>query len=328
MSRGIILDCDLLPEKKSLVDEFDDLELDQPMSFNDFRPSEKKKNKTTEEISNAVDDDTDDWGDILQQFKAPKVKASGSNYRKSDVYDFLHGGGKKKKKKKKEAEGPKDYSHEFEAEMGLYQNLLKDSTAFTDSLQKRYYSLESSKSSARGIGKFTTDLISAINQSRDGSIKLISQIASLKKDIINLNMKERKESEAAKGEDGEDLSSFSSSFLKKLIQQDRSDAAIYGDGTPVDGGEEDIFESINDALGDDARDPEIDKLLKYENRNIKLVAYVSRSTNDYEVKAIDPDTGEEIDDYPIQQISHLDINPSTEVASDEYHTKYPIIWTD
>ena len=122
------------------------------------------------------------------------MKASASNYRKSDVYDFLHGGGKKKKKKKKEAEGPKDYSHEFEAEMGLYQNLLKDSTAFTDSLQKRYYSLESSKSSARGIGKFTTDLISAINQSRDGSIKLISQIASLKKDIINLNMKERKES--------------------------------------------------------------------------------------------------------------------------------------
>ena len=98
MSRGIILDCDLLPEKRSLVDEFDDLELDQPMSFNDFRPSEKKKNKTTEEISNAVDDDTDDWGDILQQFKAPKVKASASNYRKSDVYDFLHGGGKKKRK--------------------------------------------------------------------------------------------------------------------------------------------------------------------------------------------------------------------------------------
>ena len=51
---AIILDCDLLPERsksKSLVDEYDDLELEQPMSFNQFRPSETKKDEKASEIS-------------------------------------------------------------------------------------------------------------------------------------------------------------------------------------------------------------------------------------------------------------------------------------
>ena len=332
MASGIILDYDMQPskvKKRSLLDEYDELELEEPaMSFNKFRPSEIKKDKETSELAKSVDEDEidDDWLGVLSQWKTPKVKTH-KNYRNSDVFDFLHGeSGKKKKKKKKEKEGPKDYYDDFAPEIGLMRNMLEDATKFTDSLQKRYYALESTKSSARGVGKFTTDLISSINQSRSVSSQLLNNITSLKKSIADLNMKERKEAAAANGGDGEDLSNFSASFLRKLIQQDRSDAAMYGDAVPISGDEDDIFDNISELLADNGRSDEVDKYLKYENRNVELVAYVDPDTDAYEVKALAED-GEELYDYPIPEVERMDINHSTEIATDEYHTRYRIIWT-
>lgn len=332
MASGIILDYDMQPskvKKRSLLDEYDELELEEPaMSFNKFRPSEIKKEKETSELAKSVDEDEvdDDWLGVLSQWKTPKVKTH-KNYRNSDVFDFLHGeSGKKKKKKKKEKEGPKDYYDDFAPEIGLMRNMLEDATKFTDSLQKRYYALESTKSSARGVGKFTTDLISSINQSRSVSSQLLNNITSLKKSIADLNMKERKEAAAANGGDGEDLSNFSASFLRKLIQQDRSDAAMYGDAVPISGDEDDIFDNISELLADNGRSDEVDKYLKYENRNVELVAYVDPDTDAYEIKAIAED-GEELYDYPIPEVERMDINHSTEIATDEYHTRYRIIWT-
>ena len=332
MASGIILDYDMQPskvKKRSLLDEYDELELEEPaMSFNKFRPSEIKKEKETSELAKSVDEDEidDDWLSVLSQWKTPKVKTH-KNYRNSDVFDFLHGeSGKKKKKKKKEKEGPKDYYDDFAPEIGLMRNMLEDATKFTDSLQKRYYALESTKSSARGVGKFTTDLISSINQSRSVSSQLLNNITSLKKSIADLNMKERKEAAAANGGDGEDLSNFSASFLRKLIQQDRSDAAMYGDAVPISGDEDDIFDNISELLADNGRSDEVDKYLKYENRNVELVAYVDPDTDAYEIKAIAED-GEELYDYPIPEVERMDINHSTEIATDEYHTRYRIIWT-
>ena len=332
MASGIILDYDMQPskvKKRSLLDEYDELELEEPaMSFNKFRPSEIKKEKETSELAKSVDEDEidDDWLGVLSQWKTPKVKTH-KNYRNSDVFDFLHGeSGKKKKKKKKEKEGPKDYYDDFAPEIGLMRNMLEDATKFTDSLQKRYYALESTKSSARGVGKFTTDLISSINQARSVSSQLLNNITSLKKSIADLNMKERKEAAAANGGDGEDLSNFSASFLRKLIQQDRSDAAMYGDAVPISGDEDDIFDNISELLADNGRSDEVDKYLKYENRNVELVAYVDPDTDAYEIKAIAED-GEELYDYPIPEVERMDINHSTEIATDEYHTRYRIIWT-
>ena len=37
--------------------------------------------------------------------------------------------------------------------------------------------------------------------------------------------------------------------------------------------------------------------------------------------------GEELYDYPIPEVERMDINHSTEIATDEYHTRYRIIWT-
>jgi hypothetical protein len=326
---AITLDWSTQPKsRKSLLDEYDELEQSTgAMSFNQYRPSEVKKDKDTKELEAADTEADDDWEFTLSQFRTPKVKAS-KDYRSSEVYDFLHGGGKKKKKKKKDKkEGPKDYNEEFEQDIALMRNLLEDSTKFTDSLQKRYYALESSKTANRGVGKFTTDLISSINQSRTVSSQLLNNITSLKKNIADLNMKERKEAAAASGGyDGENLSDFSSNFLRKLIQQDRSDASIYGDATPIEADEDTLYANISEMLAGEDDRSETEAYLKYENRNVELVAMVNANNpDDYELQAIAED-GERLYDYPIPEVSDLDINRSTNIATDEYHNHYRVEW--
>ena len=334
MAKSITLDWDLQPKskkkKKSLLDEFDDLESSSSViSFSERSEEGKKKEEEYKEMKEANEEVKDDWFLTLEQFRDPKVKTSSRKKGNPELYDFLSGGNGKKKKKKKKGDKKelKDYKEEFESETALMRNLLADSTRFTDSLQKRYDTLEASKSSARGVGKFTTDLISAINQSRSVSLQLLDKISSLKKTAIELNMKERKEFGANGIGDSDDIRDFSANLLKKMIQQDRSDAAFYGDDTPMDGNEDAIFGNISEALEGTDRSSDIDKYLKYENRNVSFMVNISRGTGEFEVVAVASD-GEYIDDYPIPKVEHLDINESTGIATDEYHNRYSINWVE
>ena len=71
---------------------------------------------------------------------------------------------------------------------------------------------------------------------------------------------------------------------------------------------------------------EIDKYLKYENRNVSIYACINKeNTEDYDFIAKDED-GEIIDDYPLPIKTRLSINNSTNIATDTYGKKYNIIW--
>ena len=311
-------------EKKSLLEEFDEMEEYSARStIADYKPKKEKKKTSAEEIEEA-NEMGDDWLRTISTFKQEPIKLSKSKSSES-IFDYM-GNGKKKKKKKKKESDIKDYSVEFEPEMTLIKNLLEDQTQFIQSLQRRYDVMDSAKSSARGVGKFTTDLIASINQARGVSIQLVNNMASLKKTIADLNMKERKEKMAQQGGDDSDIGNFSAAFLKKMIQQDRADAYLYGDDSPAEGDADDIFDNLTTQLADSDRPEEVDKYLKYENQNVEVVALVNPDNlNDYELQAID-DEGNIIDDYPLPEISSLEVNPSTGLAADELHTKYKVIY--
>ena len=93
----------------------------------------------------------------------------------------------------------------------------------------------------------------------------------------------------------------------------------------IDGDVNDIFANVSSELADSDRSEEIDKYLQYEKDNVQIYAFVNKETDEYHLEAM-TDSGKILDDYPIPRIASLEINHSTEVASDEYHTKYPIIW--
>lgn len=308
------------PKKKSLLDEMDVMEQESFSMISSFRPTNTSKKKDDAEQMQEASEASEDWLRTIETFKAEPIRGNKSSM---DIFgDYT---GKKKKKKKKNKDEAVDYAKEFEPEMNILQNLLNEQSRFNASLQKRYDTMESSKSAVRGVGKFTTDLITSINQGRGTSLQITNNIVSLKKTIADLNMKERKERAAVNGEGLENMGDYSANFLKQVLRESRKDIGNYGDDSPVDGDASDIFANLSEELSGTERSEDIEKYLQYEKDNVTIYAYVNKETDAYHLEAVTED-GRILDDYPIPYVEKMEINHSTEVASDEYHTKYPIIW--
>ena len=320
----IILDCDdsFLKKKRheKMLSELDELDMeDGPIGISDNRPKKEKKKSKKEEEKRDEEAQENDWLETVANFQIEPIKRK---HRKPvDIFEF--GEGKKKKKKKKKDGELTDYSKEFENEMTLIKGLMQDQSKFTDSLQRKYDAMENTKSSARGIGKFTTDLIESINTSRNISLQLIKEQANLKKTIADLTMKEKKEFGSGAGKD-DDIGLLSSSMLKQMINES-TQSNSGGDFSISDAEMDDVFDDISEQLGRTEEDDEIDKYLKYESANVTVYACVNDGDGENYFIAKD-DNGNVIEDYPLPEMTQLSINRSTDVASDVYSRKYPIIW--
>ena len=324
MKDEIILDCDdfiLKKRKEKLLSELDEIDVDEPaVMISDFKPKKEKKMMSEDE---RLEEETnqDDWLATVANFKVEPVKRK--RRAPADIFNYYDKG--KKKKKKKNKEGLTDFNKEFEHEMNLIKDLMVDQSKFTDSLQKKYDAMESTKSSARGIGKFTTDLIEAINSGRQLSLQLIKEQAGLKKTIADLSMKEKKEFGQKMGEDGEDIGLASSSMLRKMISEQANNMQASDIEVSDADNLDELFESLSADIGETEDSAEIDKYLKYENANVTLYACINEDTDTQYFVAKD-ENGNVIDDYPLPEMTKLNINRSTNVATDIYSRKYPIIW--
>ena len=111
-----------------------------------------------------------------------------------------------------------------------------------------------------------------------------------------------------------------------MIRESRTDTSMYEDGGPVEGTDDDIFANVELGLEDSNRSEEVDKAIQYEKRDVNIIAVVNPDTDEYRLEAVAGDNGEVLKDYPLPHVRSMNINHSTEEASDEYHTKYPIRW--
>ena len=322
IEEDIMIDCPPLIDNRAqdILDELDDLEESTPL-LSSYKP-EKKKHKEEEDDGYNFDE-TNEWFNTLTNFKAEPIKKMKV---KNSFFDDLISGKKKKKKKKKDGELT-DFNMEFDKEINLLKNLLVDQNEFTTSLQKKYDALNNSKSSQRGIGKFTTDLITNINQARSLSMQLVEKTINTKKTIAELTMKEKKEL-SSKNAETEDMGMYASTYLKEMMNMGRKNI----DGMGYNAGEYDddvspdeLFDSVNDVLGGDNRPEELLKYLKYEDAGINIKAVI-HGENLVCFKAYDKD-GNVVEDYPSpNENTNLNINRSTGIATDRYNNKYEIEW--
>lgn len=309
--------------RKSILDELDALEDD--ISISDNRPKkEKKSNKDKEEKKKkeeGLTPDEEEWLDVLS---GVTIESARKKKKPIDVFDL--GGTKKKRKRKKKDGEMTDYNKEFEQEKRLYDNLMRDQSKFTTSLQQRYDAMENTKSSARGVGKFTTDLIESINSARSLTLQIAKEKTNLKKTIADLTMKEKKEF-GAKAAEGEDMGLAGSSMLKRLLQE--SSSPEYSKDIDIaDGDINDIYDNINEDMDISDDDAEIGKYLEYESLNPTIYVCISARDNSDAYFMAKADDGTEIPDYPLPEMTPLKINRSTNIASDTYSRHYPIIWVE
>lgn len=296
-------------------------------SMNKEKEEEKKSKKEKKEKKGSkysIFDDYDNWDDIVTNI--PKLHLRKKV--KATIFDDVENG--KKKGKKKEKKGDRtDFKKEFDPEMGALKCLLLSQNEFVGQLQNEFNQMNKQKSSARGIGKFTNELVSNINTARKVSADLIKQISDIKKTVADLSMKERKELGALVDGDG-NISDNAAALLKQLITGDRK--AFMGDGAAT---VEDLTDdeymatAISDAmneLGDaeNHQEEESQKYLRYEGRGVK-VKVILNDDGTHTFFAEDQE-GNIVDDYPLPSNSTaLSINRSTMIAKDDYGVAYQIV---
>lgn len=335
-----------LKRAKNLITALDDFDDEDDSSLPSYIfNSKKKKDKEEKEFKRALKaekskdkdlvsmDFEDEWAKTLSSFKMPKTKKKSKG-----LFDDIETAGKKKKKKKDKGKNGNVVNHkkEFEPELILLRNLQLDQSRFVDSLQKKYNQMEQTKSQARGVGKFTTDLIMSITSARGLEMQLVDKIISTKKSIADLDFKERKEFGSQNLSEQQNMSQFASNYLKQMMvagrnnlvgKQDSYDSSYYDNESDTD----DLFDSISESLSDTERSEDAEKFLEYENRNIKYKVIYHESANTdnldelYDFIAVDSD-GNIVSDYPLPEKTKLTVNRSTNIAKDKYGNSYEMIF--
>lgn len=315
-----------IPSKKSkrlaLLDELD--EFDTPL-LSTKEESKPKKDKVVEDTPSEYDEELNEYMEILNS-AVPKVH-KGKKFK----FNVEYGNGDKKKKKKKSKDKVVSHKKDFELEIQLLKNLQADQDKFIATLQKKYDQMENTKSTARGIGKYTTDLITNITSARSTSLQIIDKIISAKKTVADLDFKERKEFGSNSNSEQTNINNYASTYLKQMMDVGRNNIVDSNTSYSIDNIDsedtEDLFDSINEALGDSDRSDEVDKYLKYENENIEVKVVWDDDSDDEDIRnryyfVAEKPNGEEVDDYPLPEKTRLSINRSTNIATDIYGNKY------
>ena len=291
------------------------------------KKEEKKKNQIIDDFNfTPYGEDsmsTSEWIAAVASMPKIKPKKKLKGLFLDDDDDF----GGKKKKKKKSKNGLTDFGKEFDPEMRTLKSLLIRQNEFVDKLESDYNSSIKQKSQARGIGKFTNDLISNLNTARSTSLSITKEIISLKKSIADLKMKEKKELGLGLDENG-DVSGYASGILKQLMSGDRK--SIVGDtDISIEDSDEfsigsDIHESMINADDYVERSDESQKYLQYEGSNIKVKINL-HPDDTYEFFAVDEDNNV-IPDYPLPSPdTQVSFNRSTGRGRDQYGVDYELV---
>lgn len=326
---------------RSILDELDDITSDEGTSspssimMSSLTKKDKKKDidssGDTENDSNE-DELDDEWINAISSFKTPKTKKQKKNLFKGFEPE-------KKKKKKEKTGGAVSHKKDFDPELALLRELQMDQAKFVDSLQKRYDQMEGTKSTARGVGKYTTDLCNTITQARSVSMQLVDKIISTKKTIADLDFKERKEFGSGGNSEQTNMANYASTYLKQVMTAGRNNVinsmeGNYGSQTSFeydDSNDDDLFSSIDENLGATGRSDDVEKYLKYENENVsvKVLWYDDKDDDDpnkYEFVAY-TQNGIELSpsEYPLPLKTKMNINRSTGTATDIYGNKYELV---
>ena len=324
---------DLAPpfsKKKKVLDDLDSIDTFEPVlpsaALGKLKKSKKKeeKNDTTSDNQTSDDEPSIDWISAICDTKAIKKKKKKHSFS-FDIDDNGNVVGTEKKKKKKGKGGAvKNYAREFETELGLLRNLYIDQSKFTDSLQKKYDAMNSTKSTARGVGKFTTDLITTISAARSTQLAIVKEQIATKQKIADLNFKERKEF-APKESGNDDNAMYASTFMNELIKNGRNNIvnldnpSIYDNAGTFDD-DEVANELVSGLIDSDFRSSDADKFIEYENKNVSVLVQVN-DEGEWNFIARDSD-GNIVPDYPLPIKTKMSFNRSTMKATDAYGRKF------
>jgi hypothetical protein len=230
----------------------------------------------------------------------------------------------KAKKKKK-----RNYNKEFEPELNMLKAIINDQNKFVQDLQKRYQTNAGPNTRDSGtMNKTLVELAAVVNNARGNSLGILREIGNIKKTIADLYMKQRKLDADLGGLNIEekDLGLMGSSLAANMFEQmgtpvgPPTATGVNGmiqvqppseTGPPISD-----FDPDSWSVGDDST--------KYENMDKKIVVEWHKNTNQARYKAVDNQTGMELQGCPVPTGSIKSIDPINKVAKDDFDQVYQI----
>ena len=291
----------------------------------DYPTKKTKKQKAEEEIAK--------WSKVFQGIGGEGFddvvtgKREKRKYKKWALTDAELIEGEMKKKKAKKI----DYAKRFEPDINMLSRLLADQNRFTTDLLKRYQLAAGPANKDAGpINKTLVELASVINNSRTNSLGFLREIASNKKSIADLTMKQRK-LDSDLGGGSQNLDSENVALMGSSVADEIFGASIVR--TPVSG------ESSMDALSSQTNSfsdiPPFDpsswnsdgygsKTTVYESIPHEVVVAYSQDKGVGHFKAIKPD-GSELVGAPLPTCKIKVFDTASLKAKDEFEASYRMI---
>ena len=231
---------------------------------------------------------------------------------------------------------------EFAEELTMLNDLLDEVNKFGKKLDKKYETMSGSKT--KGVSKYTNDLIQSILATKSTKLQIVKELTSLKKNILDLQLKEGRRF-AGEGEgDGAEYSA--NSYFKEIMRVGRNNfIEALNDNSPSIQTESDIPEEIeyanklsekNSMLDDHIskrleqetnRSDEANKYILYENLNVELKIKYNAVNDDWRIIAVG-DNGNEVLDYPIpdkKDLGKVKFISDHKYATDKFGRSYKVI---
>lgn len=234
------------------------------------------------------------------------------------------------------------YKKEFAEELTILYNLLDEYNKFSKKIEKDFDAINGSKT--RGMSKYTNDLLASVLNAKNGKLAVIKEIASLKKTIADLKIKEDSKKDKAENSQQQGTEFLAASYFKNIMNygrknfisditnrnlndSDEYDKNVFGAYNTDD---EDFDSLLEERLGSEEnpfRTNDGSKFIEYENRGVKIFVKRCIDTGDWEFIALDRDQ-QQILDYPVpdrKKVGKVKFSEDGSYATDERGRSYKVI---
>lgn len=264
--------------------------------------------------------------------------------RDDDISDSIIDDQKRGYGKLKKEANP--FKKEFAEELTMLYDLLDETNKFGKKLDKIFETTQNSK--ARGMSKYTADTVTAILSSKQNKLQILKEIASVKKTIQDLKLKQDAKTKDKEGDNSGDAAAAAylsnivkygrSNFLKAveedkhiddIIKKDTSSESDF-DGFYFDEEHEEFDSIIHERLsseGNPFRTELGNAYIEMENRKVSIVIKKCIDTGEWDFIALDKDN-QQVWDYPLpskETIGKLKFSGDNRYATDKLGRSYKVI---
>lgn len=357
MSDKLIITC-RDNKQSSLMTDLQNLSSLQPkeMSISDIKKNVKKKKannpkkKKKKGVSSQLFEGTfitdevdilenieDDGNEILDEFMSLVDLYEESE---ASIEDGIIDEQKTSYEKLKKQDNP--YKKEFAEELTILYNLLDEYNKFSKKIEKDFDAINGSKT--RGMSKYTNDLLASVLNAKNGKLAVIKEIASLKKTIADLKIKEDSKKEKAENNQQQGTEFLAASYFKNIMNygrknfisdltnrnlndSDEYDKQMFGAYNQDDEDYDALLEDRLESEDNPFRTNEGSKFIEYENRGVKIFVKRCIDTGEWEFVALDRDD-QQIFDYPVpnkKRVGKIKFSEDGSYATDERGRSYKVI---